>query len=243
MNRYLYDGTADGLLSAISWILEEEQEPEQVVLAEREDTLFEEGIFLNTDVARSEALFSRFRKQLPDVAQTLYFFMLAESNGMATNLLHYMALALQYGDRVNGYLTHPAVKAIVHLSRKASRELHRMKGLLRFEQLCDGAYLAQMSPDHNILHPLSHHFRHRLKAEHWFIVDRKRHTAAHWHQGSLEFGTIEQFNVPALSEQEQKVQTMWRTFFATIAIQERKNPALQRSNMPMKYWKYLTEKQ
>ena len=37
MNRYLYDGTADGLLSAIAWILEEEPDPEQVALAERHE--------------------------------------------------------------------------------------------------------------------------------------------------------------------------------------------------------------
>jgi len=27
MNRYLYDGTVDGLLSSIAWILEEEPDP------------------------------------------------------------------------------------------------------------------------------------------------------------------------------------------------------------------------
>ncbi|NTW94650.1 MAG: DUF4130 domain-containing protein, partial [Chlorobiaceae bacterium] len=39
------------------------------------------------------------------------------------------------------------------------------------------------------------------------------------------------------------VQALWQTFFRTIAIPDRKNPRLQKSNMPMKYWKYLTEKQ
>jgi probable DNA metabolism protein len=39
------------------------------------------------------------------------------------------------------------------------------------------------------------------------------------------------------------VQQLWQTFFRTIAIPERKNPRLQKSNMPAKYWKYLTEKQ
>ena len=47
MNRYLYDGTADGLLSAIAWILEEEPDPQQVALAERQDTLFEDGFFIS----------------------------------------------------------------------------------------------------------------------------------------------------------------------------------------------------
>ncbi|NTV99320.1 MAG: DNA metabolism protein, partial [Chlorobiaceae bacterium] len=148
-----------------------------------------------------------------------------------------------HGSKVNGYLTHPSVKEIVTVSRKAGRELHRMKGLLRFEKLRDGAYLAKMEPDNNIIHPLALHFSKRLRAENWFIYDVRRRTAARWHKGGLSLGEIEQFTAPALSDEEKAVQALWKAFFGTIAIPERRNPRLQKSNMPMKYWKYLTEKQ
>ena len=132
MNRYLYDGTADGLLSAMAWILEEEPDPEQVALAERKDTLFEDGFFIGTDATQAEALFFRLRKQAPDAAHTLYSFMLAEKEGMESSLLHFLSLAFIHGDKINGHLTHPAVRDIVGVAKKAGRELHRMKGLLRF---------------------------------------------------------------------------------------------------------------
>jgi probable DNA metabolism protein len=243
MNRYIYDGTSDGLLSAIEWILQEKSDPEQVSLSAREDTLFEEGFFIGTDALRAEALFSRLKQKSPDAVHTLYFFMLAEKEGLETSLLHYISEAFRHGDKVNGYLTHPAVRDIVTVSKKAGRELHRMKGLLRFEKLRDGAYLAQMEPDHNIIQPLAYHFSRRLRAQHWFLYDRKRRTAASWNKGTLQFGTIEQFTAPALSDDEKEIQAMWQAFFKTIAIPDRKNPRLQKSNMPMKYWKYLTEKQ
>jgi probable DNA metabolism protein len=243
MNRYLYDGTADGLLSAIAWILEEEPDPEKVALAARQDTLFEEGFYIGTDATQAEALFFRLRRKAPDAAHTLYSFMLAEKDGMASSLLHYLSLAFIHADKVNGYLTHPAVRDVVSVAKKAGRELHRMKGLLRFEKLRDGAYLAKMEPDHNIIQPLAWHFSRRLRAQDWFIYDVRRRTAARWHNGALLFGSIEQFTSPALSEDEKQVQLLWQTFFKTIAIADRKNPRLQKSNMPMKYWKYLTEKQ
>ncbi len=243
MNRYLYDGTADGLFSAISWILEEEPDPQQVALAGRKDTLFEDGFFINTDAIQAEALFFRLRRNAPDAAHTLYSFMLAEKEEMESSLLHYISLAFIHGDKVNGYLTHPAVRDIVSVAKKAGRELHRMKGLLRFEKLRDGAYLAKMEPDHNIIHPLAYHFSRRLRAQHWFLYDVRRRTAARWNQGVLQFGTIEQFTAPALSDDEKKVQALWQAFFKTIAIPDRKNPRPQKSNMPMNYWKYLTEKQ
>jgi probable DNA metabolism protein len=243
MNRYLYDGSSEGLLSAIEKILQEASDPEQVMLSARKDTLFEEGLFIATDALRAEALFSRLREHAPDAAHTLYFFMLAEKEGMETSLLQYIELAFRYGDKIKGHLTHPAVRDIVTVSKKAGREVHRMQGLLRFEKLRDGAYLAQMEPDHNIIQPLAWHFSRRLRAQHWFIYDISRRTAARWYDGNLQFGSLEQFTSPALSDDEKEIQAMWQTFFKTIAIPDRKNPRLQRSNMPMKYWKYLTEKQ
>ncbi|NTU97850.1 MAG: DNA metabolism protein [Chlorobiaceae bacterium] len=243
MNRYLYDGTAEGLLSAVARILSEEADPDQVTLAERENTFFEEGIYLATDTAAAEEFFSRLQQQAAEAVYTFYYFTMTEREGMETSMLRYLALAMQHGNKVNGYLTHTAVKEIVTVSRKAGRELHRMKGLLRFEKLRDGAYLAKMEPDNNIIHPLALHFSKRLRAEDWFIYDVRRRTAARWHRGTLSLGAIEQFTAPQMSEEEQAVQELWKTFFGTIAIPERRNPRLQKSNMPMKYWKYLTEKQ
>jgi len=243
MHYYLYDGTSEGLMSAIDEILERDPESQRSMLSVRQHTLFEEGQFIATDPVRAEALFSRLRHIAPDAAHTLYYVMLAEQEGIETSLLHYIGLAFMHGDWVNGYLTHAGVKEVVSTARKAGRELHRMKGLLRFEQMQDGIWLARMEPDNNIIQPLAHHFIQRLGAQEWFIYDVRRRSAAHWDRCSLQFGTLEQFSRPVLSEGEKQVQAMWQTFFRTIAIPGRKNPRLQKSSMPAKYWKYLTEKQ
>lgn len=243
MNRYLYDGTSEGLLSAVARILAEENDAENLTLAVRENTLFEEGVYIATDTAAAEEFFNRLRSEASEAVYTFYCFTMTEKEGMETSMLHYLALAMKHGSKVNGYLTHPAVKEIVTVARKAGRELHRMKGLLRFEKLQDGAYLAKMEPDNNIIHPLALHFSKRLRAENWFIYDVRRRTAARWHRGTLTLGAIEQFTAPTLSDEEKAVQALWRTFFNTIAISERKNSRLQKSSMPLKYWKYLIEKQ
>ncbi|MEI7695982.1 MAG: TIGR03915 family putative DNA repair protein [Chlorobium sp.] len=243
MKRYLYDGTSESLFSAISWILEEEAEPEKVLLTEQGLELFEEGFFIKANTGQAELFFQRLCQRAPDSAYTISLFMLAEKRGMESSLLRYVSLAFAHGDKVNGYLTHPAVRDIVSIAKRARRELHRMKGLLRFEELQDGAYLAKMEPDHNLIQPLASWFRTRLRAQNWFLYDVKRRTAACWSNGMLQFGTIDKFYIPALSEDEKRVQVLWQTFFKTIALQDRKNLGLQKSNMPMKYWKYLTEMQ
>ena len=45
-----------------------------------------------------------------------------------------------------------------------------------------------------------------------------------------------------LSDNDQLFQDLWRTYFKAICIKERMNPKKQLSDMPRRYWKYMTEK-
>ena len=45
-----------------------------------------------------------------------------------------------------------------------------------------------------------------------------------------------------LSSDDALFQQLWRTYFKAICIKERMNPRKQLSDMPRRYWKYMTEK-
>ena len=45
-----------------------------------------------------------------------------------------------------------------------------------------------------------------------------------------------------MDKDEKLYQALWKTYFKAIAIKERRNPRKQRQDMPVRYWKYLTEK-
>ena len=50
-------------------------------------------------------------------------------------------------------------------------------------------------------------------------------------------------NEEVLSNDDQLLQNLWRTYFKAICIKERMNPRKQLNDMPRRYWKYMTEKQ
>ena len=243
MIRYRYDGTTEGLISAIDHILRHEPDPQTVELEAQEQTLFDEGLFIATNSERTEVFLRRFSSAFPESARQVMYVILSEKEGMETSLLHYIHMVSVYGSRIEGHRTHPAVHDVHVLARKVSREVHRMKGLLRFAMLEDGSYLANMEPDFNIIQPLSRFFTQRLRTQQWFIYDVKRSLVSSWQGRRLDFGTLESFRAPELSNEEKDVRELWKTFFRNVAIPERKNPGLQRSFMPMKYWKYLVEKE
>ena len=49
------------------------------------------------------------------------------------------------------------------------------------------------------------------------------------------------FKLPKLSDKEKYYEVLWKVFFETIAIKERKNPRCQMQFMPKKYWNDLIE--
>lgn len=49
--------------------------------------------------------------------------------------------------------------------------------------------------------------------------------------------------LPTPEAREKQYQDLWKAFFKALTIEERRNEALQRSNLPKRYWEYLTEMQ
>jgi len=45
-----------------------------------------------------------------------------------------------------------------------------------------------------------------------------------------------------LAEDEKLFQRLWKQYYKSISIQERKNPKVHRQLLPKRFWKYLPEK-
>jgi probable DNA metabolism protein len=137
-------------------------------------------------------------------------------------------------------------------ARAYGRELHGLKGLLRFRELRDGVLYAPVAPVANVVQGLAAHFRQRLPRDAWVIHDTGRDLALHWDGERLAQADLDPALCRAvrthgeppseyLAAHETRVQTEWRSFFNRIAIPERRNPRLQQQLMPARYWRYLVE--
>ena len=162
--------------------------------------------------------------------------------------------------------SHEDVLAVRNTCRRVLHEQLRMKQFIRFQKAKDGTYLAVVSPDHNVLPLITDHFSDRFNDQPWLIYDAKRHYGYYYSltpnpspkgEGSkykvIRVTFEDEASVPfdlsngkmdadILSENDQLFQDLWRTYFKAICIKERMNPKKQLSDMPRRYWKYMTEK-
>lgn len=157
------------------------------------------------------------------------------------HILEYIKLGFRIGGEINNMLTQDHVAFIHRMDRKVAFENHRFLGILRFSKMQDGTYLSKIAPDHNIISLMAEHFASRMATEKLIIYDEKRKSAILSDRGDWIIVHDVDLNTMEYSEDEYIFREMWQRYFETIAIKERTNKKLQRSFIPVRYWKNVVE--
>jgi len=242
MRTYLYDGTFESFLTALSLALERDEECALAREAGAEAGLFSEFMNAGTDPARAAAMRDLFeRRGSGESWHHARYAFLSEAAGAEDAVLAYARLIKEKGRAADDMLADGRVKKVHGLSASVGGEAHMFKGFVRFKELADKTLYAKIEPDHNILPLLTGHFKARLGELNWVIHDARRGRAALYLNGGLVYAPLTQAKALEFDGKEGQVQALWRHFFKTAAIKERTNPELQRQNVPLKYRKNLTE--
>ena len=83
-----------------------------------------------------------------------------------------------------------------------------------------------------------------MKRRYGFYYDLQEVTTISFDDDSREAHLITGMLDESLMDENEKIfQKLWKTYFKAICIKEHMNPRKHRKDMPVRYWKYLTEKQ
>lgn len=241
---YVYDGSFEGLLTAIFESYYRKQQPARILCnSNLQHNLLEENIYILTDEEKASRVYNSIRDKIsPEALKNVYYTYLSEQEDAGTWIYDYIRFGYKVGHKIDLYLTDDRVQNIHKTRKKVSFEAHRMLGLLRFKQINTDTYYAPISPDNNIVTLLAPHFSERLPDQNWVIHDTKRNIAAifdkiEWYVTNIN---INQFDI--FYAGNDPYEQLWKQYFASIAIKNRINPKLQRQHMPARYWLYLVEK-
>ena len=256
MTIYLFDGTMDGLLTAVFDAFSLKEEPQELLAEGDALPLFCNHIYqVTTDDEKARRVWTGLEKKLTREAMKLISASwLSEERELNTPLFRYICKVFKQGD-ISRNFADADVLAVTNIARRVLHEQLRMKQFIRFQKAKDGTYLAVVSPDHNVLPIITDHFSDRFNDQPWLIYDAKRHYGFYYDGQTVIHITFEdeaavpfslengKLNEAVLSNDDQLLQDLWRTYFKAICIKERMNPHKQLKDMPRRYWKYMTEKQ
>ena len=259
MPCYSFDNTLDGLLTAVFEAFALHEQPEMLLSEGDPVPLFCDRLYaVPTDTEKAGRVWKGLEKRLPkNVVKMLAVSFLSEMHELNNPLFQYICKVFRQPEGIEGIernFADPDILTVTNIARKVNHEQHRMKQFIRFQKAKDGTYLAVISPDHNVLPLVIDHFADRFNDQPWLIYDAKRHYGFYYDgtgepvRITFEDESLVTFNLAngrlndeVLSDDDQLLQDLWRTYFKAICIRERLNPRKQLQDMPRRYRKYLTE--
>ena len=248
----LYDGTFEGLLSCIFEVYA--RKFGQVRIAEEKNyqaDVFATSFSISTEEEKAARVWQGLAKKLSaEWHENIYKCFLSELPEREELILSFVQEVYSFKGNIEEHYAHPAVLRIAQIGRQLFREKHRFEAFVRFQQGEDGMYFSVIEPDFNILPLIAAHFQRRYADQQWVIYDRRRGYGI-WYDlntvQEVQFDEVPGTHQALLSQtrntKEEGFQQAWQAYFKATTIQERKNRKLHLKHFPLRYWKYLTEKQ
>ena len=161
------------------------------------------------------------------------------------NLLYRVLWRLQHDRELLNLELDPDIAELRRMDSQVRRDLHKMHAFLRFRMLPsiadseeEGHYVAWYRPDHRILELAVPFFAERFAPMRWTILTS--YAAASWDPRARQvtYGP----GVPRSAAPEaDELESLWRSYYASIFNPARLNPQAMKAEMPARYWKELPE--
>lgn len=238
---YLYDGTFEGLMTCIynhykkekaTGIYEESNYQQSLVVCSK---------IVETDISKAMIVSNAINKLISREAYIhIYYCFLSDNLNKENIILDFLIFGFKYGRKTMNFYTHEKVLPINEIYKKVAREEHRILGILRFSDV-GGVLYAKYSPDNDISILLADHFADRYKYEKFIIYDEKRQKALVYANNKWEIKEKVSIDDIEFSNDEKRIQNLWKQYFTDLAIKERKNTNLQFQFVPSRYRKNMAE--
>lgn len=239
--HYVFDGTWEGLLSAVFVAFQEKQAALTLVRSAAEITdLFIPVHTVITDADQAARVEQGLQRKLGNRrVKELWSLLLAERKEADETILAYIVRAFSLSVEQIDDPREPVVLALRDWRKKLRHEAHHMEAFVRFQERSDGIWSATIAPAYDVLPLITTHFRKRYADMPWRILDERRGYGVYFDGETIELVTSGEPSTPA--EQDAAYSTLWRTYFKHVDIPERRNKRLQMQRMPKRFWKHVLE--
>ncbi|MEY8000504.1 TIGR03915 family putative DNA repair protein [Clostridium sp. Mt-5] len=238
---YKYDGSFDGLMCCVFESYYKREIPMDIISPVQLQTTFFPLKEIKTDLRKSSRVIDSIPKKISISA--LDFVRHAFLTCMPQKELYiflFLRRGYHYGPPVMEMLADDVVSSLFKAVKYLKNESHLIKGFLRFS-VFKGGLVAQIEPKNYVLPLITQHFCERYPEEYFLIYDKNHDMALVYNTHEPAIIPAEDLQVPEPDAREKYYRKLWKLFYNTVEIKERRNLKCRMGNMPKRYWKYMTE--
>ena len=253
---FVFDNTFEGLLTSVFEAYSRRVFPDALFPEGEPLPLFHDEVFtVITEEEKAKRVWRGLQKKLSSGALScLAQCWLAEEAETPMLLFRYIRKAIDAPRSIETNFADPDVLEFSRMWKRVDWERLRMLQFIRFQKAADGTFFAAVEPEKNALPLAIDHFKDRFADQPWLIYDIKRAYGFYYdlkevrqvtfEEGSREGHLVTGMLDESLMDKDEKLfQQLWKTYFKAICIKARLNPRKHKQDMPVRYWKHMTEKQ
>ena len=243
MKIFIVENHIDGILSALYLSFTEKIIPDFI----EDVSIFQprfDGAIINvpTNTLNAERVKTAlFKYGGDDIIYQMKICLMSSEHTALLYAFNYAYLTLKYRKDISNMFSNKAVSDFSYTLQKVLHERHILTGMIRFRESINGVLYARFSPDNNIVSLLAPHFLRRLGRIPFILHDVSRNKIAISDGNSIktDFTNLPANFTPA--ENETKISELWKKYYGSVNIKERKNTRLQDNFFPRRYRKYCYE--
>lgn len=251
MYIYRCEDSLEGIFSAIYRVYADHRAEEEIYIrCDEEFFLFAKDIRVETNAEEAIKVIRTLQRQFGEMDyESLCLALTSPEPDKAQAVYETIRYGLKNKPKCGylfSHLTDAGVLRAMKLSQNAWRERAHLYGFTRFTELENGILFSVVEPKNNVLTGLMTHFADRLPMENFAIYDKGRKlmgihpSGAPWFLASGEELKEELADISESTEEEMYAQ-LFCHFCKTIAIGERRNIALQKNMLPLRFRDFMTE--
>lgn len=244
---YIYDGSTEGLLSAVFLAYANHENPQDII---REGALQlrldQSVVYVKTNAQHAERVRKGvIRKSNQKAWEIILSASLSDEPQAGTAIYRLIRLIMSRPVEQNAYirneLADPVVGPVLKLHHAVRNERHFMQELLRFEHFDNDLWFAKCNPNANVVPLLMDWFSARFNTQQFVIYDEVHNIAGIYDGESWVLAETSELSLPAHSSDETVMQSAWKRFYDAVSIPARYHPELRRQHMPKRFWKNILE--
>ena len=237
---YCYDGSFEGFLCCVFESYAKHEGLFAIFSEEDFQPTLYDTRFIQTDRGHSDRVYRKVFSLSQEAARLLRLGFLTCLPEMEMHLYRMIRKLLQDGPGFLRDMTDPTLYPILKAVRSMKGEAHLLKGFVRFSDL-SGVLGSEIEPKNRVLPILRSHFCSRYYNETFFIYDRTHREVLLYASGKSMIMPRYHFEMAPPDAEEASYRLLWKRFYDTVAIKERKNPRCRMTNMPKRFWSTMTE--
>lgn len=244
MKLFLYDNTFEGLLTGIYDGFYSKEPPSYIYGINDSSAPLMLGDVV--EIITENEKFSKVKDAVIHkinllALKKIYTTFLSNEKDKEMLIFKYLKVAFKIGPKVHNFLNIHEVRLIDEINKRVTHESHKFTGFIRFNYIDEKFLYSSIEPDNDILELLGDHFKNRFSREYFIIHDISREKALIYNKISYEIIHMDKETYEQLKSHEDEYSSLWKTYFKSTTIEERRNPKLQARLMPKRYWKHILE--